>query len=452
MSREEPTNRATTPATPPARSLAANTIYAVGGTGVFHLCQLGVVVLLTKFSTPELTGQYFFALAVATPVVLLLGLELRGALVSDVAGHFSVGAYLALRTRMAALAGALLLAVAAWRALTDPRPAAVVILAGVFAARVAWSLAEVGWSTFQRRERLDLLAAAYVLRGVAALLPFAILLPLFTQQAGQRTQRGANVVALAVALHALGFLLVYYLFDRPRVFDPRLWNLSWSPPALRRLAVQTLPLGLVALFINLCDSLPRWVFDSGRVPDGPAQLGYFGALAYLTLVGNLIVIQASTAAANRLSLYYQRDLGAFLRLGVRLLMLALVIGAAVLVLALLYGRWILGVLYTADYARFETEFHIIVLAHCLALLTNVLGAAATQMRIFWIQVPIQLVTLAVTVVAAVLLIPGAHPVLGAAHTALIRAGTQFALYAGCAVLGVVVRERILKRQRANSHP
>jgi O-antigen/teichoic acid export membrane protein len=151
-------------------------------------------------------------------------------------------------------------------------------------------------------------------------------------------------------------------------------------------------------------------------------------------------------------LYYQRDLGAFLRLGVRLLMLALVIGAAVLVLALLYGRWILGVLYTADYARFETEFHIIVLAHCLALLTNVLGAAATQMRIFWIQVPIQLVTLAVTVVAAVLLIPGAHPVLGAAHTALIRAGTQFALYAGCAVLGVVVRERILKRQRANSHP
>ncbi len=450
MSTEEPTNRVKTPATPPPRSLVANTIYAVGGTGVFHLCQLGVVVLLTKFSTPELTGQYFFALAVATPVVLLLGLELRGALVSDVAGHFTVGAYLALRTRMIALAGALLLVVAAWRALVDPRPAAVLILAGVFAARSAWSLAEVGWGTFQRRERLDLLAAAYVLRGVAALLPFAILLPLFAPHAGQRPQRAANAVALAVALHALGFVLVYYLFDRPRVFDPRQWDLSWSPPALRRLAVQTLPLGLVALFINLCDSFPRWVFESGRVPDGPAQLGYFGALAYLTLVGNLIVIQASTAAANRLSLYYQRDLGAFLRLGVRLLTLALAIGAGVLVFALLYGRWILGVLYTADYARFETEFHIIVLAHCLALLTNVLGAATTQMRIFWVQVPIQLVTLAVTVVAAVLLIPGAHPVLGAAQTALIRAGTQLALYAGCAVLGVMVRDRILKQQRAGS--
>jgi O-antigen/teichoic acid export membrane protein len=426
------------PAPAASRSLFVNTLYAVGGTGFFHVCHLGVVVVLTKFSTPELTGQYFFALALVTPVVLLLGLELRAALVSDAGNQFTVGAYLKLRKRMLWLAAGVLAVLAAWRAVADPRLDMLLILVGVFAARVAWSLAEVGWGTYQRRERLDLMAGSYVLRGLAALWPFLLLLlPAARGHAGP-------VTAAAVLLYALGVGLVYVLFDRRRIRDRALWDLSHTGSALRALAWQTLPLGLVACIVNLCDSFPRWIFESPRVADGVAQLGYFGPLAYVTMVGNLIVIQSTTAAANRLALYYQRDRRAFLRLGGRLTGLALGIGVATLVLALFFSRPFLEFLYTARYARFETEFQLIVLANCLALLTNVFGAAATQMRIFWVQVPIQIITLIATVIAALWLIPGAQPVLGAAQTALVRAVTQLVLYAGCAVFGVVARERLLK--------
>jgi len=86
---------------------------------------------------------------------------------------------------------------------------------------------------------------------------------------------------------------------------------------------------------------------------------------------------------------------------------------------------------------------LIVFAHCLALLTNVFGTATTQMRLFWVQVPVQLLTLVSTAAAALLLIPGDQPVLGAAYTTLVRASVQLVLYWTCVALGLAFRRRIV---------
>jgi O-antigen/teichoic acid export membrane protein len=151
------------------------------------------------------------------------------------------------------------------------------------------------------------------------------------------------------------------------------------------------------------------------------------------------VLQAATAAANRIALFYQTDRGALLRLGGRLVGVALAIGGIVLVIALTCGRWLLTVLYTADYAAHVASFQIIVAANVLALLTNVFGVTVTQMRLFWLQVPAQTITLVATTIAAVLLIPGPDPVRGAALTVLVRAIVQFILYAGCVAAGLARR-------------
>lgn len=431
---------ATGPSRAGSRSLRVNTLYAIAGTSCYHAGQLGVVVLLAKFASAEIQGQYFLALAIATPVVMFFGLELRAAFVSDAGNVHTFGTYDRLCRLMMWPAGVILAGVVVWRTLgAEDGWGPPLMLAGLFAGRVAWALSEVGWGTYQRRERLDLLAASVALRGVALLLPFAVLVPACHGLAARNVlapARVADAAAVAALCYALGggALLVY--FDRPRVRDGQLWDVSTTGHALRALARQTLPLGAVALIINLCDSYPRLVFERGSVVDGQSQLGYFGSLAYITLIGNLVVIQAGTAAANRLSAFYQGDLAAFTRLGLRLLLLALLIGGAVLVVALTCGRWLLAALYTAEHARFHVEFCIIVSAHCLALLTNVLGIATTQMRLFGLQVPAQVLTLVATVIAAETLIPGSTPVRGAAWTVVIRAVVQFVLYAGCVGVGL----------------
>ncbi len=438
MNHSEPTppNQSAPTTAGEQRPLLSNAFYAVVGNGCYHVCQLGIVVLLAKFATPVIQGQYFLALAIVVPIILFCGLELRGALVADAVGQFPVGAYLSLRRRMLVPATILLSSVLVGFALTGTATGALLLLGGVFAMRLLWSWSEVGWGTFQRRERLDLLAATMILRGGVTLLPFTVLLPLATHGVLANLSP-QTATGFAAVLAAVGVAVVWALFDRPRVYDATRWDLGHRRGQLSALLWQTLPLGIVALVINLCDSVPRLVLEGQ--PDGTQQLGYFGALAHITLAGNLFITQVATAAANRLARSYQTDLPAFWRLGGRLIILALAIGAAFTTLAFLCGHWILRVLYTPDYAAYTIEFQIVVIAQSITLLTNVLGIAATHMRLFRIQVPAQMLTLAATTIAAVILIPR-DPIRGAAWTLLARAGVQLVGYVGCVTWGLATRD------------
>ncbi|TWT40559.1 hypothetical protein RAS1_42720 [Phycisphaerae bacterium RAS1] len=417
-----------------SRSLRVNMLFAIGGMGLYSLCQLLVTALLAKFASARAVGDYAYGLAVSSPVVLLFSLELRGAFVADVGGEFPYSVYRRLRNAAAAAAAVCLALVVAWRALRDVDAPAVALLACICAAKIAWQLAELDWGAFQRRERLDLVAAAAALRGLALLAPFAVLLP----AAAYTGWNPATATALAAGIWAASWWLILPMFERRRAAPaaesgrPAPWR------DVRRLAWQTLPLGVVATVVNLCDSLPRLLIASQ--PGGREALGYYAALAYVTLAGNLVAIQASNAAANRLSLYYWQDRAAFVRLLARLLATALTLGAGLCVAAWFAGEWFLRVLYRSDYAAHHSEFMIIIAAQSLALMTNVLGVTATQMRLFMVQSWMQALVLAATLVAALAWIP-ADPLRGAALTALTRAVVQFVLYAGCVAGGLVWRSK-----------
>lgn len=415
--------------------------------GAFQACQLAVIVLLAKFAPTDVLGQVRFSLAVAIPILMFCSLELRGALVADVAGEFTFGTYRKLRDVMTALAGLALLGVAVWDGLTERRPAFVLIFVGIGALKLVQSLAEIGWGLFQKRERLDLMAASAILRGAAMLLAFAACVPLFAwfHRAGriaEETVAYGAALAAAAALALSAALLWFY--DRPRVTRQRDHDHNWTWPAVRRLARRTFPLGVVLLLIHLCNSVPEYAIAAQ--PAGKTALGFFGALAQLTLAGNLIMFQTANAAANRLAISYQTTPRAFARLAGQLLTMAAILGAAIYVVVDLFGWWILRILYTADYAAYVDEFRLIVFAQCIALLTNVFGVLALQMRLFWLQVPAQLLVLAATTLAAWTLIPAApNPVHGGARTLLVRAVVHVSLYALIVLAGILFRRRLLRR-------
>ena len=440
---------------PGSNSLQKNILFAVGGMGVFYVCQFGVIILLAKFAPPEVLGQVEFSLAIATPIVLFCSFELRGALVADAAGEFTFGTYRRLRSLMMILAGAVLLGIAVWEAVSEQNLAYTIILAGLCAGKIILSLAEIGWGLFQKRERLDLMAASAALRGLLMLAAFGLIVPIFAYLSRRgviTNEQIAGGAALAITLYALASLALLLLFDRPRVAARSDYDPSWSWSAIRNLARQTFPLGIVLLVLHLCNSIPVLVIESQE--NGKAALGHFGALTKLTLVGTILVFQAANAAANRLARFYQTDLAAFLRLSAKLLVLALAVGLPILAVTLLFGQWLLRVLYRADYALYYAEFKIIVFAQCLVLLTTVFGVLTTQMRLFWLQVPVQIIVLLATAVAALLLIPAAEdPVRGGAWTVLTRSIVHIALYAGCVLFGILLRQRVLaKRVSLPSEP
>jgi O-antigen/teichoic acid export membrane protein len=432
-------------------SLKKNAFFAVLGNGVLNLCNLAVVALLAKFATPELPGTFTYAsIALAAPVVLFCGLQLRPAYVADAGGEFPFGTYRVLRRVGLGLAALVLLAAVLWITRSEADRGLAWLMLAVCAGRVVLQAPEVYWGRYQRRERLDLLAWSNVLRGVLMLAPFAVVfiaLPL----AGTRApgpldpQRCNQIAAAAASCYVIGWIAVWWFFDRRRVLrDPDI-DLGWSWPAVWKLARQTLPLGLVLLLINLCETVTQWFIKNAAGADAWAELGYFGALRVITLVGMFLVVQVSTAAGNRLAHSFQRDLPAFLRLTSRLVGLTLGLGVGLVVLTWLFGEWFLRVVYTPAYARYYPEFLILVIAQAVVLLATVSGAVTTHMRQFWIQVPLQVVVLLATTVAAIVLIGPADPVRGGAWTMLVRSITQAVLYVGCVLLGIRGRARILGR-------
>jgi O-antigen/teichoic acid export membrane protein len=429
----------------PARSLKRNALYAVTGMSAFYGCQLAVIVLLAKFAPPYVLGQVEFSLAVATPVVLFCSLELRGAFVADAADEFTYGTYRKLRDLMMGLAGAVLLAFAAWEAVTERNWSYTVILIGMCGSRIVLSLAEMAWGLFQRRERLDLMAASAAQRGAAMLVSYAVFVPLFAYLARRgliADGHGAEGAAWAIMAYVAASGAILLFFDHRQVASRADFDPSWTWGDVWKLARRTLPLGIVLLLLHLSNSIPIYVIE--HQPDGMAALGHYGALEKLTTAGNILIFQLAYAAANRLSRYYQLDFSSFLSLSGKLLGLAMALGLALVLGAVFFGNFVLNALYRAEYAEFLPEFMIIILAQTLMLLTIVFGVMTTQMRLFWLQVPAQLAVLACTTIAALLLIPSAENLVrGGAWTVLVRASVHLSLYAACVVFGIVFRARVL---------
>ena len=430
---------------PGARSLRKNILFAVGGMGTFQACQFGAIVLLAKYAPSDVLGQVRLSLAIATPVIMFCSLELRGALVADAAHEFTFGTYRRLRSITMMIAAAVLLAVAVWEAVREQNLAYTIILAGMCASKIVFSLAEIGWGLFQKRERLDLMAVSVGLRGVAMIAAFGVFVPLYaylSRTGAVGPTRVADGAALAITLYVIVSAALLFGFDRRRISARADYDPAWSWADVRRLARRTFPLGLVLLILHLCNSVPELIL--AQQAQGKAALGYFGALATITLAGSLLIFQSANAAANRLANYYQTHLASFLWLAAKLLGLAVAVGALSLAVAFGIGRWLLLIVFRADYAEYHAEFIIIVVAASLALLTNVFGVLTTQMRLFWLQVPAQGIVLVSTLIAALVLIPGAENLVRAgAWTLLIRAAVHVTLYAICVVIGILLRPRIL---------
>ncbi|RMF78391.1 MAG: hypothetical protein D6744_10150 [Planctomycetota bacterium] len=423
--------------------LVRGVAYMLIGNGVLSLCRFGAYVFLAKFADANVLGVFDFAsIALSAPVVLFFGLETRAAFVADARGQYPFGAYRMVR-RLGLLAAALFFAVVVpLLAFNVPEvsrslfhPSLLWLMFGVCAGRLVFQLAEVDWGVYQRREQLRNLGVSNALRGAAVIASFAVLLPagrwLFPD-AGP-AESGAKSATIATWCYVVVWLAIWWFLDRAAVRSAAGVDLRWSWRQVAAVARHAFPLGLVILILTLCDSVPRWIIKKHTLE--MAQVGFFGALKVMAMGASFLIVQVANAAANRLAIRYQTAPRAFLRLAVKLGGVAAALGAGLFVLTWLLGRPLLRYAYSPEYEQYYPELLILMAGQGVLLIGAMFGFITTQMRRFWVQVPIQLIILAATTVAAVAWIPD-DPLRGAAWTAVVRSVTQATLYISCVALGV----------------
>jgi len=381
------------PAESRGESVRASFLQVSVGFGVYAACQWATVAVLAKLGTPELVGQYAFAVALTTPLLMLAQMNLRAVLATDVAELHDFRDYRNLRFGLLALAMAGICVMAAWAGVDRSR-SAVIVLVGLLQAG-EW-VADVFYGRMQQKDRTARIALSLSARGLLGIVALALAL------------RSSHNLVIALAWMLLVRTLVYFFYDSTyalRHIRERRFRGNWKEQAVSQWAIfrQSLPLGIVLMAGALVISTPRYFV--ARIL-GERELGVFSAIFSLATAGNLIVNSLGQAATPRLArLYAAGDAYGYRKLSLEIAAAGGVLGLAGLLGAITFGASVIALVYRPEYAQHGWLLVIAMAAAGAGFVASLLGYAITAARRFHEQMFLQAACLAATLVSAYVLIP-----------------------------------------------
>ena len=407
-------------------SLRGNSAWMLLGNGVFAACQWGLLALLTRLESKATVGEYVLAMTVTTPIMALCLLQLRSVQATDSLREFAFSDYLGLRLLAIGVALAAIMLVVWLRQYDRVTNGVIFAVAGI---AFVDALHDVVYGLLQQRERMKWIARSLLLRGCVALVCFAILL---------RIGGGLPWALVAIMVCRLVILLFFDLRNvraaivlpgpRERHDGPTVG--AWRDVAPRfalapiwRLFRLALPLGLVMMLIVLGSNLPRFAIEEFA---GKEALGVFGAIGYLSVAGTIAIGALGESASARLARSYaQGERREFLELVGKLSGIAIGLGMAGVLLAVVAHRPLLTWLYGAAYADQGQILVWMMVAAGIGYLGSMLGYSVTAARLFRAQMPLFALIVAVSAICSWWLIP-AHGLFGAAWVPVITATVQVA--------------------------
>jgi len=364
-------------------SLRANFAATLAGNTLFAASQWAILSLIAKLGNPEMLGQYALALAIVTPVALFSHLNLRAVLATDVEGKHPFGDYLVVRLATTGLA---LVVIAALGEASGHRWT-VLVLGVVLSVD---NLSDIYYGVLQRRERMDQVARSTTARGLLSMTAMGAVLA-FT----------GNLLPAVMAM-AAARIAVLVVYDRPVASRGESLERSGSG-GQARIFRTALPLGIVLMLSSLSVNMPRYAIEHRL---GTAELGAFAAVASFMTVGSTVINALGQAAMPRLAKHFSgREFTRFRGLVLRLIAMALALGAAGVLAALVLGRFVLAVVYRPAYAAHAGLLVWVMAAGTCIYVAGMLGYVITSARAFNPQVPMLAAAAASSAAASWLLVP-----------------------------------------------
>ncbi|MBT8250667.1 MAG: hypothetical protein KJN81_10425, partial [Acidimicrobiia bacterium] len=239
----------------PLRSIRSNAVWTFAANAVFSGMRWLTIVVLVRWGSSELVGQYVLGLAITQPIFMLAGLDMSSAQATDAKRDFSFREYSALRSLTVPLAVAVTAGLLFFLDLGSETSLVVMLIAGT---KVIGAADLLYFGVFAQHERLDKAGKTMIGRGVLGLAGFVALL-LWT-----------GSLPWALVGMAAGWLIVLAVYAAPQsaalVASERADNVVqlplrtiWRGRRLRQLAWLILPLGIAALLSSLTYNIPRYV-------------------------------------------------------------------------------------------------------------------------------------------------------------------------------------------------
>ncbi len=372
-------------------SLRRPIVWTVLGNSVYTLAQWAAVAVIAKTLGPDDVGVFALAASVTAPVLVLVQMQLRIVLATDVAHRRPLADYVVVRVWGAVA----LVALSLGYALLTGRSRETVLAIGVFAvAKALDAVADVLYGYHQRLERMDVIARSQAVNGAVSVVLLAV---------GVLLTHDLVVGLLGFAAGSLLNLVGYVVPATRRARRTHPGPPEGSGDGRLALVRTALPLGTVLVLSAVATSVPRLVVEHDL---GAVSLGLFAGVGYVVLAAGNVVNAVGNAIGPRLArLHAAHDRRGF----ERLLGLGLLFGAGVgvlgAVLSWLVGDEVLGLLYTDDYRESGSLLAWLSLASAVSFAASFLVGGATAAQRFSAQLPTAVAATAVAVVVSLVAVP-----------------------------------------------
>jgi O-antigen/teichoic acid export membrane protein len=374
-----------------APSLRITFTWTLVGNVVYALCQWGMISVLAKVGTTAAVGQFALALAITAPLFMLTNLFLRGIQATDARSDFAFADYFTLRA-VGTSTALLIVGVILLASRHDSGTWGVVMF--VAAAKAVESFTDVIAGLLQKHERLDQVAISMMLKGVCSVAAFTV---------AYLRWRSVGAASAALCLTWFAVFLGYDLRVARKLLGRNGTYLAWDWSVLLRLAKLAAPVGIVMALVSLNGNVPRYAVERYG---GSGELGIFAALGYLVVVVGLIVNALGQSAIVRLSRSFAAgDTHHFANLLKRMSLLSIGLSGIGMVLASVFGRTVLRLLYGPEYAAHLGLLLLLVAISGVTAVASFLGYGMSAARRFRAQLPVTAVTVTTCATAAYLLTP-----------------------------------------------
>ena len=384
----EPPSIADTNAVP---TLRANFSWTLAGNVFYGACQWGMLSALAKLGNASIVGEFTLGLAISSPIFVFTNLQLRSVQATDTQLECRFADYFTLRALATAFGLGIILVLLPFSA--GSRAVRLVVLL-VSISKCVECMSDVIAGLLQREERLKRVAISLMLRGGTSVAVFTSIFAC------------SHSLAWSVVGMSVTWLAVFLLYDLPgavTLFRSDEGFLRFNLQSLRSLLMLSLPLGWATMIGNLNVNIPRYILQHDL---GFADQGIFASLAYLVVAINMVVLALTQSVTTRLArIYFEGRLKDFRLLLTRLSMLGVLITAAGVPLALLFGRQALTLLYRPEYGDHAGLLALFAGTAGLSTMGSFLFCGACAARAFRIQVPVYLVAMLVGTAGSAILVP-----------------------------------------------
>jgi O-antigen/teichoic acid export membrane protein len=354
---------------------------------IFALSQWAVLSIITKLSTIDNVGKFSISLAIITPVSLFLGANLRTYISTDINRNHSFSDYFITRLITLLLGFIILIIIGIGSSLSNET---LVILYLIYITKIVEGLQEVCWGINQRAELMKPVGVSRIIRSILCVLSVGISL-LITKN-----------LNIAIMIWIISWTILLIVYDIPQARKNEIFKLQFKVNSVKEIIIKTIPLALISGILAINDKASQYQITAYL---GENVLGFFAPIAFVVQGIGLAITAITETSIPRLAKYFTTNRRQYMNHTLKLVGSGFIIGMISLFLFGSFSDFLIPLMYTKEYLAYKNIFLLLLISGVIRYSASGFGAGLTAALELKKQIPILVITLLITIVSGIKLIP-----------------------------------------------